>query len=192
VVPITAAEEAGGDWDGDDLGEIPFPSGQVSPEPPAPGASPPSADPGAGGEAAPRDEPPAHSRREWRRAAPVPASRPRSIRVTAGIRADINAKISLPLEIAGRIFEARDPFCGGAFVAQRPEIADALTEIVCDSADLVAFFTGPAGGFMRYMNLAAALWPVLEVAAAHHVYHTIGPADAADSVPAGAAGVYAA
>jgi len=193
VVPLSAEETGGdgGDWDAtEDLGEIPFPDGPLA----GPASLPQTADSGSGGEASPgvRDEPPAHTRRDWRRDRPAPASRPRSIRVTAGVRADISAKIALPLEIAGRILEARDPFCGGAFVAQRPEISDALTDIVCDSADLVAFFTGPAGGFMKYMNLAAALWPVLEVMAAHHVYHTIGPVEAPESAVTGTAGQYAA
>jgi hypothetical protein len=59
------------------------------------------------------------------------------------------------------------------FLEQRPDIAEALTDIVCDSADLVAFFTGPGGTFMKYLNLGAALWPVAEVVAAHHVYHSV-------------------
>lgn len=95
-------------------------------------------------------------------------------RVTATIRKDINAKISLGLELPGRIWQARDPWCGGAFIHQRPAIADALTDIVCDSADLVDWFTGPAGGFMKYLKLAAALQPVAVVVYGHHVTHTIG------------------
>ena len=63
--------------------------------------------------------------------------------------------------------------CGGRFLDQRDPIVDALTDIVCDSADLVAFFTGPGGAFMKYLNLGAAVWPVAEMVAAHHVYHSI-------------------
>jgi hypothetical protein len=90
-----------------------------------------------------------------------------------GIRADINAKVSMPLEIGGTIWAARDGLCGGVFLTQRPQIADALTDIICESPDLVAWFTGPASGFMRYLNLAGALWPVVEMIGAHHVYHSV-------------------
>jgi hypothetical protein len=146
----------------------------------------PAANPGTGQEAgeaagAPEpDEPPAHAAKDWRKP-PAPKARGRAVRVTATIRADITAKISMPLEIGGRIWAVRDPLCGGVFVQQRPDIADALADIICDSADLVAFFTGPGGAFMKYLNLGAALWPVLEVVAAHHVYHTVRLEDAAQA-----------
>jgi hypothetical protein len=117
--------------------------------------------------------------------------KPRKVTVSVTMRADISAKVSMPLAIAGSIWEARDPLCGGTFVRQRPDIADALTDIICDSADLVAFFTGPGGAFMKYLNLGAALWPVIEVAAAHHVYHSIA-VEAPDSDAGAPAGRYAA
>src|SRR5215469_8255459 len=135
------------------------------------------------------DEPPAHARRgrgrpkgsKTRNHAAV--SRPPALRITAGVRADITAKISMPLEIGGQIWAARDQLCGVVFLNQRPAIAEALTDIVCESADLVAFFTGPGGAFMRYLNLAAALWPVVEVAAAHHVWHTVEIAEGDPNQP---------
>jgi hypothetical protein len=77
------------------------------------------------------------------------------------------------LEIPGRVWEARDPVCGGTFVAQRPAISSALTDIVCQSPDLIAWFTGSGGAFMLWLNVAAACWPVLTVIMAHHVYHSI-------------------
>jgi hypothetical protein len=190
VMPLSAAEIDEGI---EDIGEIPFvpevgtpPAGGPAegsvPGPPAP----PGPDAGA-------DEGPGHARKDWRKQQqPRPApGRPRAIRVTAGIRADISAKVSMPLAIAGGIWEARDPLCGGAFVRQRPDIADTLTDIICDSADLVAFFTGPGGAFMKYLNLGAALWPVIEVAAAHHVYHSVA-LDGAESDAEAMTGRYAA
>lgn len=119
----------------------------------------------------PADEPPAHARRDWH--AKAPKARVKAPRITAGVRTDIAAKISLPLEIYGRVWEAKDGLCGGRFVQQRPAIADAFTNIICDSPALVAFFTGPAGGFMKYLELGAAVWPVFEMVMAHHVYHSI-------------------
>ena len=97
-------------------------------------------------------------------------------KVAAGLRRDIDAKITIQLMIGGKIWVARDPICGGVFVAQVPPTADALTDIVCQSSDLVEWFTSTGGGFMLYLNLGAALLPVVQVVGAHHVFHTIGPA----------------
>lgn len=166
-------EDAGGPHD---LGEL-----NPDPEPPAAGTSAPA----AGDETGPvyepgpvqPDPPPAHGKREWRRA---PKSAPRKpTRVTAGIRNDIDAKIRFALQVPGAIWQARDPLCGGTFVQQIPDTAEAFTDIVCDSADLVAFFTGPGGSFMKFLKVGAALMPVVQVVAAHHVYHTVelAPAD---------------
>ena len=175
--PLTDAEIDGADVE--DLGEIPFPGDGSSPGAGVPPVSPPAPAPSPGD-----DEGPGHARKDWRK---QPKTRPgnvRSLKITAGIRADINAKISMPLEISGQIWAARDPLCGGRFLDQRPAIADAFTDIVCDSADLVAFFTGPGGAFMKYLNLGAALWPVIEVAAAHHVYHSIAAEGSQETVTA--------
>jgi hypothetical protein len=121
------------------------------------------------------DGPPGHASKEWRKQQDKRGGgqAPRRGKVTASIRGDIGAKISFALEIPGQLWKARDPICGGTFVEQRPEIAEALTDIVCDSPDLIAFFAGPGGAFMKYLKLAAACWPVATVAMAHHVYHSI-------------------
>jgi hypothetical protein len=130
------------------------------------------------------DEPPAHGRRDWIRQ-PRP-DRPRAPRVTQVTRKDIDAKIGLALTISGSVWAARDPLCGGTFMEQRGEISGALTEIVCQSADLIAWFSGSGGQFMLWLNLAAACWPVGTAIMAHHVYHTVvmdedGAVDQADA-----------
>jgi hypothetical protein len=106
------------------------------------------------------------------------------VKVTNALRRDINAKLSFALEIPGQIWRARDPFCGERFVEQRPAIASALTDIVCQSADLIEFMTGPAGGFMVYLSLGAACWPVVEMMIAHHVTHAVGQRDGQAAAPA--------
>jgi hypothetical protein len=151
--------------------------GTLEPDPePVEAAAPPGPDPVPDYEPGPvlPDPPPAHGRREWRKGKGGPkAPRAKPSKVTAGIRNDIDAKISFALEIPARVWEARDPVCGGTFVEQRPEISAALTEIVCQSPDLIAWFAGGGGQFMLYLNLMAAFWPVVTVAMAHHVYHSI-------------------
>ena len=159
-------------WDDDagsvDLGEL---VPDDSPDPLDAPVTPPAAQPADAGPAAP-DPAPAHGKREWRKK-PKPAATGKPVRVTAGVRGDINAKLRFVLQVPGTIWQARDPLCGGTFIEQVPDTAEALTDIVCDSTDLVLFFTGPAGAFMRWLSVGAALMPVVQVMAAHHVYHTI-------------------
>ena len=144
--------------------------GDDSPQDQAPGGPGPAPVlPGPG-----PDEPPKHAGRDWQQGGRRKQRGGKSApKITVGLRGDIAAKISLMLEVPGQVWAVRDPVCGGTFVNQRPDIAAALTDIVCESADLVAFFTGPAGGFMRWLNLAVACYPVASVVMAHHVYHSI-------------------
>ena len=121
----------------------------------------------------PDDGKPAHAGKQRRPRQPSAGASPRPGRVTAGIRADIQAKISFALMIPGSIWQARDPLCGSVFLGQVEPTAEAFTDIVCDSADLIAFFTGPGGTFMKALKVGAALMPVAQVVMAHHVYHTI-------------------
>lgn len=151
------------------------PSGPGGANEAGPGSPPaaPGQAPAGGLPPRPADEPPGHARREWRRGKQA-ARPPRPGRITAAIRSDIDAKLSLMLEVPGRLWQARDPVCGGVFVAQRPQIAGSLAEIVCRSPQLVEWFTGTGGGFLLYLDALAALWPVATVIMAHHVYHSIG------------------
>jgi hypothetical protein len=167
VRPLPGPDDPAWDDDSLDIGELapddiasaPIPDAAEPAEPPLRVAGPAAPDP-----------PPAHGKRDWRR---QDKPRPKVLRITAGVRNDIDAKISFALEIPGRVWMARDPLCGGTFVQQRPEISAALTEIVCQSPDLVQWFAGGGGQFMLWLNLAAACWPVATVTMAHHVYHTV-------------------
>jgi|SRR5215469_8394661 len=101
------------------------------------------------------------------------AGKPRTakVRVTATVRKDVQAKIRFVLLPAANVWKVRDPICGSVFEAQEPDISEALAELVCDSADLLAWFTGPAGGFMKYFKLLMAVQPVAMAVWAHHVAH---------------------
>jgi hypothetical protein len=92
-------------------------------------------------------------------------------RVTAGLRKDVESKIRFVLMPAGAAWAVRDAPCGGTFRQQEPEISAALAEIVCDSPDLLAWFTGPAGGFMKYFRLLMACQPVAVTVWMHHMAH---------------------
>jgi len=157
------------------------PGGSASGALPSPGGPGPAAEhprsPAAGLPPAAPDEPPAHATRRWHDKHGGKSSKARPPKITGAVRSDIDAKISLFLEVPARVWQARDPLCGGVFVAQRAEISASLTAIVCQSSDLVAWFTGTGGNFMLALDLMAALWPVATCAMAHHVYHSIDAGD---------------
>jgi Lsr2 len=151
-----------------DLGEVDI--GEYEPEPEPELA--PEPEPAPAGDAL--DPPPAPVGKRNR-------ARPRTTKApTAAVGRDIHGKVGMIVTVSGHVWAARDPYCGGMFVQQTPDITSALTDLVLESPDLVAFFTGPAGGFMKWFKLAAALQPVALVAWSHHVAHTIGDEDAGD------------
>ena len=80
-----------------------------------------------------------------------------------GLRPDAEARVdALPAVQGGR---------------QQPNASAAFTDIVLQSPDLIAWFTGPAAGFMVFLNLFMAVLPVLQVIYAHHVSHGIKDAE---------------
>jgi hypothetical protein len=98
----------------------------------------------------------------------------KTVKVTPTIRKDIKAKIALMLTLPAGILARRDPICGPVLLQQTPEISDALVDIICDSPDLVQFFTAGGSGYMKWLGLAVAFQPVATVAFQHHVAHSIG------------------
>jgi hypothetical protein len=170
--PAEIAEDVG-IIDVDD-GALPGGAGSGRPAPPAPEPEP---------EVPGEDEPPPHARREWRK----PRTRAKAKaapKITASIRDDIAGKIGFGLEIPGRIWQARDPLCGGTFIEQLPAITESLTNWVLRSPQLVTWFTSPAGsGFMLLLDTAAAVGPVASVVMAHHVYHTVELAPEGEQPP---------
>jgi len=98
-------------------------------------------------------------------------------KVTAAVRSDIHAKIRFIAVPLARLWEIRDPVCGGTAVQAEPEISASFLDIVLQSPDLIEFFTGPAAGFMIYVRLFMAVLPILQVTYAHHVTHGIADAE---------------
>jgi hypothetical protein len=141
------------------------------------------------------DSEPSHARRRRERGGRTRQARePKAAptRMTAGLKKDIAAKIEFGLMIPATIWQARDPLCGGVFREQIPDVTEAFVDIVADSPDLIAFFAGPGGGFMKALKLGAALMPVGQVMMAHHVYHTAEVIPADPNQPQYAASDYAA
>ena len=119
------------------------------------------------------DPPPRHVTPGPQRGRPRGGHGSGKIRVTATVRRDIEAKLGLMLMVPGRIWASRDPLCGGAFIESEPEIRAAAVELICQSADLIAFFEGAGGGFMLWLNLMVACQPVLMTVWAHHIAHSL-------------------
>lgn len=153
-----------------DVGDLPLPEG---PPVPPPGEVPPW-------DELPPDEPPVDLGKPGKRDR-ARAGRPPKVTVTA--RKSIRAKIAIPMLIGGKIWEARDPVCGGTFVAQVPATAQAVADWVCESPDLVAWIEQEGGGFMHALNVAAALGPVAMTFYGHHISHTIAPDGRAQPEP---------
>jgi Lsr2 len=158
--------------DGDDVGLPPVPEPRDAPddsswwEPPGPPEGPPVPDPG-----------PAKIERG--------AGRGKSggRKPTAAIAADIRGKVGMMIDVPARLWAVRDPVCGGAAVAQSAAMADAWTAIILDSPDLVAWFTGPAGGFMKWVDVLMATYPVAMTVYAHHIAHSIETPGSPDARP---------
>jgi hypothetical protein len=106
----------------------------------------------------------------------VPARKPPKI--TADTRRDIQAKVAIMLTLPATMWAARDPWCGDVAVAQVPAVSEALTDIFCDSPDMVVFFTSAGGQYMKWLSLATAVQPVAATVFAHHIRHSIGQEDA--------------
>lgn len=106
--------------------------------------------------------------------------------VSAAIRKDIRAKTSMMLMVLGSTWAHRDRYCGEIFVHSVPDrtmtgeegkpetvpgIATALTDIFCDSPDIVKWFTA-SGKYMKWLTLATSLQPIAGAVLRHHITHS--------------------
>ena len=96
---------------------------------------------------------------------------------TAAVRKDIRGKVAMMMMMGATVWETRDAPCGAALSEAVPDVSDALTDILCDSPDIVNWFTS-SGRYLKWLNLAAALQPVMGTLFAHHVTHSIEDEDA--------------
>jgi Lsr2 protein len=93
---------------------------------------------------------------------------------TAQVRADIQGKTAFMLSMPAAAWASRDPYCGKVALEQVPAISGALATLFCQSPEIVEWFTGKGGNFMAWLDLAAALQPVVTTVLGHHVLHSIG------------------
>jgi hypothetical protein len=96
-----------------------------------------------------------------------------SVRITAKVRKDVEGKVAFFLSMLTMGVQLRDPYCGRVLDEQSLKIAEKATPIICQSPQLVEWFT-KAGGYMLWMDLALAVQPVAWMAVQHHLMHTVG------------------
>lgn len=117
-------------------------------------------------------EDPKPARRARARSTPARSSQPPN-RVTVAQRKAVHDALEMMIVLPAGIAELRDPYCGAALSAQADAIVERLTPIVCRNATMLAWFTESAG-YLDWLGLATAIWPVVTTVWAHHVTHSIG------------------
>lgn len=117
-------------------------------------------------------EDPKPARRARARSTSPRASQP-ATRVTVAQRKAVHDALEMMIVLPAGIAELRDPYCGAALSSQADAIVERLTPIVCRNAGMLAWFTESAG-YLDWLGLATAIWPVITTVWAHHVTHSIG------------------
>lgn len=91
-----------------------------------------------------------------------------AIKITAAVRKDVEGKLAFLLMVTGQMWSMPDPVCGPVMLENSPDIAKKLTPIVCQSPQLVRWFR-KTSGYLLYLDLLMACWPVLQIIFAHHI-----------------------
>lgn len=84
------------------------------------------------------------------------------------VQKDIEGKLAFMLTTTGMAIGLPDPICGNAILENTPNIAKALTPIICQSPGVVAWFS-KTSNIMLYVNLAMAVAPVVMTVLNHHI-----------------------
>lgn len=98
---------------------------------------------------------------------PAAPPKPR-IEVTPAVRRDIEGKIAMMIALPVASWEMADSNCGGAAARQAPEFCRALAPIICQSPDMVEWFS-KGTTFMLWIALAKSLQPVGAAIWRHHI-----------------------
>jgi hypothetical protein len=119
-----------------------------------------------------RDPEPRHLVRGRARRTPKPKDDQPPIKITKAVQADITGKLAFWLSIPAEPWLRVDPYCGGAYAGQVDEIALKMAPLICQSPDLVRWFS-KSTTFIMWTELGIAVRPVVEAIIAHHVTRRI-------------------
>jgi hypothetical protein len=84
------------------------------------------------------------------------------------VQADIEGKLAFMISTTAMAVSMPDPVCGQALLQNTPDIAKALTPIICQSPGVVAWFQ-KTSNIMLYVNLAMAMVPFIATVLDHHL-----------------------
>src|ERR1700677_1444675 len=104
----------------------------------------------------------------WPDRPPKPKDDQPPIKITKAVQADITGKLAFWLSIPAEPWLRVDPYCGGAYSDQVDEIAVKMAPLICQSPDLVRWFS-KSTTFIMWTELGIAVRPVVEAIIAHHV-----------------------
>jgi hypothetical protein len=94
------------------------------------------------------------------------------VKITAALRRDIEGKLALGFGMLGETWSIIDPLCGQTLVDAGPNMAKKYTPLLCQSPEVVRWMT-KSGSFLLWIDALMATWPVIQMAAAHHVMRTV-------------------
>jgi hypothetical protein len=128
-----------------------------------------------------RDPEPRHLVRGRVRRTPRPKDDQPPVKITKAVQADITGKLAFWLSIPAEPWLRVDPYCGRAYAGQVDEIALKTAPLICQSPDLVRWFS-KSTTFIMWTELGIAVRPVVEAIIAHHVTKRIALDSNGDAV----------
>lgn len=164
------SEEDGPDWDSA-AAELIADPGEPDPPPAASREQPVSSLDEARERIGSRNRQPAWAREGGKRTRARPAAEPK-MKVTAAIKADVEAKLVLVLGLVGVPWKAADPYCGGQWCDDVESMAKAWAPLLCQSAEVVRFFTRTST-FMLWVAALASMQNVASCVFSHHIAQTV-------------------
>lgn len=163
------SEEDGPDWDSA-AAELVADPGEPEP-PPAAREQPVASLDEARERIGSRNRQPAWAREGGKRTRARPAAEPKT-KVTTAVRADVEAKLALVLGVVGMPWKAADPYCGGQWCDDVENMAKAWAPLLCQSAEVVRFFTRTST-FMLWVAALASMQNVASCVFSHHIAQTV-------------------
>ena len=94
------------------------------------------------------------------------------IKVTASIRRDVEGKLAFLLGMSAQLWSLPDPLCGNMMLEHSGNIAKKLTPIICQSPDVVKWFT-KGNNYILWLDLLMACTPVMQLVFMHHVIKSV-------------------
>lgn len=108
-----------------------------------------------------------------------PAGDSKQVKVTAAVRRDIEGKLAFLFGLAADTWNLADPYCAGIFASNADEIARKTAPLICQSPDLVRWFSR-SSNFIMWMELGIAVKPVVTAIVAHHVTKKVETGEAGE------------